>query len=207
MRHLPEVVEKARELRKKQLSFYEIGRLLNISNNTIRNWCYDLGINRHESLRINNEYRRNKIRKQDIYLVPLNSGISSEQARLFAALLYGCEGAKYPSTTVASFVNSDPKLVSTFISLLRKAFKLDENKIRIQLQIHNSHDYLQVRNFWSRLLNVSVEKFIKPTITLPRGKMRRQNYLGTCSVRYIDNKIQLRLLGIFEKFCSQGEVA
>ena len=207
MRQLPEVVERARELRKKQFSFNEIGKQLRISNSTIRSWCYDLGINRHESLRINNEFRRRKISMQDWGNVPSISLILPSQARIFASLLYGCEGSKYPSTGFVAFVNSDPNLVRAFIKLLRKGFILDENKFRVQMQVHNTHDYLALVEYWSKLLVIPPNKFLKPTTTTPRGKMRRQNYLGTISLRYIDNKIQLRLLGIFEKFCNSGGVA
>ena len=52
-----------------------------------------------------------------------------------------------------------------------------------------------------------MKQFFKPTITVPKGKMRRRDYLGTCTIRYIDNKIQLRLLCIFDKFVNFGEVA
>jgi len=207
MRHPPQIVEKARGLRKQNLSFYEIGRMLNLHNSTVRNWCYDLGIRRYESLRLNNEIRRKRIKLQDAYLVPNLFEISSEQSRLFAALLYGCEGSKYPSTTIVAFVNSDPSLISTFLLLLRRGFELDEGKLRVQLQIHNNHNNSKLVKFWSKLLKIPANNFLKPTITKPRGKMRRQNYSGTCSLRYIDNKVQLRLLGIFENFCSQGEVA
>lgn len=206
-RHLPEVVERARELRRQKLSFYEIGRMLDIHNSTIRHWCYDLGIDRHESRRINNEFRRKKIREQDIKLVPSMVAISSEQARIFAAMLYGCEGAKYPSTTVMSFVNSDPNLIKTFVALIRKGFIIDEKKFRIQLQVHTSHDLETVRNYWSKLLDIPEKQFIRSTITTPHGKMRRQNYIGTCGLRYLDYRVQLRLLGIFERFCSDGGVA
>lgn len=196
MRHSPEIVEKARDLRRQQLSFYEIGMVLNIHNSTIRNWCYDLGINRHESLRINNEIRRKKIKEQDAHLVLPFLALTPENARLFAAIFYGCEGAKYPSTNAVDFVN-----------LLRKGFNLDEEKFRVRLQIHVYHNYSQLKNFWSKFLGIPVGKFRKPTTTIPRGKMRRQNYIGTCSLRYLDNKIQLRLLGLFERFCNSGEVA
>jgi len=201
-RRPPDVVNRARELRRqKKLSFEAIGRLLHIHSSTIRNWCHDLPINRHETLRINNELRRIKVKKRDINVVPLPQSISSEQARLFAALLYGCEGCKYPSSSTVSFVNSDPQLSKTFISLLRKGFVLKEAKFRVHLQIHTTHDFENVKEFWSNLLNIPKSQFIKPTITVPRGKMRRQHYMGTCSIRYIDYKIILRLMGIFEKFC------
>lgn len=207
MKYLSSVIKKSRQLRKQGLSFYEISRILNVSNSTIRNWCFDLKIDRHKALIINNKFRREKLKQMDLYSIPNLSGLTEDQTRFLVALLYGCEGAKYPATNIVSFVNSDPNLIRVFIMLFRKSFDLDEKKFRVHLQIHQYHNIATLINYWSKLLNVPIEKFLKPTITSPRGKMRRQNYLGTCSLRYIDNKIQLRLLGIFENFCSQGGVA
>jgi len=206
VRYQPKIVDKARELRKQNLSFQEIGKILNIPSSTIRHWCYDLEIDRHESLRLNNELRRNVIKEAGLKYVPSLKKLSAGESQFAAALLYGCEGCKYPATSVMAFVNSDPRLVRTFITLLRKGFELEEEKFRVHLQIHDYHDIEEIIHFWSSLLNISIDHFYKPTITPPRGKMRRQNYLGTCSLRYQDFKLQLKLLGIFEKFCS-GEVA
>ncbi len=207
MKYPSSVVSEARELREKQLSLYEISKLLNVPSSSVRNWCIDLRIDRKQSLITNNKLRREKTKRLDLNLVPEQKAISSDMAKFLAALLYGCEGAKYPATNIIAFVNSDPSLVKTFLFLLRKGFKLDENKLRVQLQIHNTHTYSKLIKYWSRLLEIPTGKFLKPTVTQPRGKMKRQNYPGTCSLRYIDNKIQLRLLGIFEGFCSQGGVA
>ncbi len=199
-RYSAETVNNARQLRRKRLSFQEIGRRLSIPSTTIRNWCYDLGIDRHESLRLNNEIRRQEIRDLDNSIVPDKSLLSLEQARLLASLLYACEGCKYPAYNVVSFVNSDPKLVKVFIELLRKGFDLDESRFRVHLQVHDYHNFNELRDFWSRELSLKSDQFIKPTVTSPRGKMHRRNYLGTATLRYLDNKIQLRLLGIFDRF-------
>lgn len=207
IRYKSDIVEEARKLRLQKLSFKEISKVLKIPSNTIRNWCFGIRIDRYKSLRINNEYRRKNIKDTDKYFVPKIEDLSVEQARLYAALLYGCEGSKYPATNIVAFINSDPYLVQSFIKLIRKGFDLNENKFRVHLQVHTNHNFNEVKEFWSKLLNISVSQFLPPTITTPRGKMRRLNYLGTCSVRYLDYQIQLRLLGIFERFCGYGEVA
>ena len=118
-------------------------------------------------------------------------------------MLYGCEGSKYPATSGISFANSDPYLIVTFISLLRKSFDLDESKFYIHLQVHSTHDYLEIRKFWSDILNISEKRFIRPTTRIPRGGKHRKNYMGTCTVRYEDYRIQLSLLGIYESFIKQ----
>ena len=150
-----------------------------------------------------NEKKRNEIKISDISIVPCPNEINRDRAKFIAAMLYGCEGSKYPATSGISFANSDPYLIVTFISLLRKSFDLDESKFYIHLQVHSTHDYLEIRKFWSDILNISEKRFIKPTTRIPRGGKHRKNYMGTCTVRYEDYRIQLSLLGIYESFIKQ----
>ena len=92
-----------------------------------------------------------------------------------AALLYWCEGAKYPATNRLNFANSDVELVKTFIYLLRKSFSLNESKFSVHLQIHDTHDYEELKFFWSRELKIPLKQFIRPTITSATGKKHRSN--------------------------------
>lgn len=117
-----------------------------------------------------------------------------------SALLYGCEGSKYPAQNGVAFSNSDPYLVLSFLKLLQKSFKLDKNKFSVHLQIHTTHDYQILKKYWSDLLKIPESKFIKPTIAVPKGNKHRDDYKGTCTLKYHDYTIQLKLLGIFDKF-------
>jgi hypothetical protein len=195
-------VQKIKEIRRNEkVSFAELGKRFGIPGSTIRNWCPDTVGNRWDSLIINNERRRKEIKNSETAIIPKSSSVTRDQAKFLAGMLYGCEGSKYPSSS--GVANSDPTLVVTFVKLLRKGFELDENKFSLHLQIHTTHDYQKLRKYWSNLLQINEESFIKPTIKEPRGGKHRRNYLGTCTVKYRDYKIQLRLMGIFEKFTQQ----
>lgn len=205
-RHPENFIKKIREVRKKKkISFNKIGERFNIHSSTIRNWCYDLSSNRGEALIIENERIRKKLKDFETSVIPKINSISKNQAKFLAAMLYGCEGAKYPSSNRINFTNSDPDLILTFLKLLKKSFDLDKKKFSIHLQIHTNHDYQKLRKFWADFLSVSEDCFIKPTIREPRGKKHRSNYMGTCTLRYRDYQIQLKLLGIFEKFIKKGQ--
>lgn len=171
-----------------------------IPNSTIRNWCWESGILRGESLRHTNEERRIELKLSEAQIAPKINGISNKEAKLIVALLYGCEGAKYPASTSLSFSNSDPKLVFAFYKLLKMAYEIDLSKIHIHLQIHSTHNYPEIRSFWSELLKVPENQFQNPTVREPRGSKHRENYLGTCSLRYGDYRIQLKMQGIYQKF-------
>lgn len=83
---------------------------------------------------------------------------------------------------------------------MRKSYSLDESKWRIILQIHSDQDYPVLKEYWSKLLKIDKKYFYKPTITVSSGKKHRNIYKGTCSVRYANYQIQLRLIGIFDEF-------
>ena len=91
-------------------------------------------------------------------------------------------------------------MVNTFFKLLKQAFEIDINKTRIHLQIHSTHDFNEVKKFGSDLLKIPENQFYKPTITNPGNKMKRSDYMGTCTLKYFDLKILLQLTGIFEEF-------
>lgn len=149
---------------------------------------------------INNERRREQIRNSEKFVSKSINTLTRNEAKFIAALLYGCEGSKYPAQRGLAFANSDPGLILSFIKLLRKAFDLDEKKFSVHLQIHTTHDYNEMKNFWSNLLFLPETCFSKPTVTIPKGGKHRSIYKGTCTLRYWDYRIQLKLLGIFERF-------
>lgn len=207
-RYSEKFINKARKLREdEKLSYREIGRRLGVNSATVGNWLPGSVGGRWDGQVISNEKKRNKFRYSEKKAVPQFSSINKSTAKLLAGILYGCEGAKYPATKVVAFTNSDPDLMVTFLALLRKSFSLNKDKISIHLQVHTTHNYQEVKNYWSCILGVPEERFIKPTVTRPTGNKHRRNYKGTCTVKYGDYRVQLKLLGIFEVFVGSYKMA
>jgi len=197
-----EEIEKAKKLRNKHnYSFATLQKITGIPATTIRNWCKDdfLGT-RWDTLLISNERKRQKIKLSEIKSVNSFKRINKKTAKILAAILYWCEGSKYPSTNKMDLTNSDPKLLKIFLKLLRTSFNLDESKFRVKLQIHDTHDFEKIKKYWSKILSIPQSQFMKPTITKPTGRKHRKEYFGTCTVRYHDYKLQLKLIGIYEEF-------
>jgi hypothetical protein len=140
------------------------------------------------------------VKNSEILCAPNINNLSKDQAKFLAGLLYGCEGAKYPSSNRVDFTNSDPNLISSFIKLLLKGFDIDTDKITLRLQIHTNQSFKKLKRFWAQTIGIQHVKFMKPTITSPLGGKHRLIYYGTCTIRYNDYRLQLKLLGIFEKF-------
>lgn len=201
-KYLDKHIQDAINLRKThKYSFKTLSKLTGIPANTIRGWCKDEIIGtRWDTLLITNERLRQEHKNSEKKVVNRIKTIDKELAKVFVALIYWCEGTKYPSENRVTFVNSDPTLTKLFLELLRKAFPINESKLRIQLQIHKTHNFGDIRKFWSELLLIPESQFSKPTVTTPNGGKHRHNYLGTCSVRYTDFRVQLKLMGIYEEF-------
>jgi predicted transcriptional regulator len=199
MRYSSVVVTKARKLSGEGLTYREISRILGVSNSNIAIWCRG-HLNKDPRKIISNlEQSRELIRKTDCEIFK-RLPPTTELNKLCCALIYGCEGAKYPATNCVALTNSEPKLVKTFISLFRQSFKVDEKKFKAYLQIHDNFNYNETLLYWSNLLDIPKNSFYKPIVTKAGGKKHRQGYMGTCTLKYYDYKLQLRLIGIYEEY-------
>jgi len=195
------IIQKARKLRKQNFSYREIGKILNVPDTAVGRWCFKIKAGKGHFLREikrNQKIRREITKKERAFIKAKANKINQGEAKLLAALLYWCEGSKYPTASRVDFVNSDERMMKTFIFLLRKGFNLNEKKFRVHLQIHDTHNFEKIKQLWSKLLGIPEKQFLKPTITKPTGKRHRDNYNGTCTLRYHDYRISLRLIAIYE---------
>ncbi|MCS6956266.1 MAG: hypothetical protein NZM02_00230 [Patescibacteria group bacterium] len=105
------------------------------------------------------------------------------------SILYLAEGNKVKG--VLQFANTDPKMILLFITLLRSCYQLDESKFRIRLHLHYYHQARRTKQFWSELLKIPTNQFLK-TYWKSRGKEKtfRKNFGGICFVKY--NSVYLK---------------
>lgn len=206
IRHPAKLINEAKRLAtEKHLSYKEIARVLKVSDSSISIWCRDLeGSNPRTYVKTSKDIR-NLAKKADIGIFE-GFKIGTRLAKIFCGIIYGCEGSKYPASNCLILTNSEPKLLNSFITLLRLAYKLDESKWRVRLQIHSDQDYAKLAIFWSDTLKIPTSKFYKPTVTKAREGKHRVGYLGTCSIKYYDYKLQLNLIGIYEEFMRKSSL-
>lgn len=201
--HSEKTVQKARKLRERHLSYKEIGKKLGIPSSTVRRWCFGIKAGKGISLleiQRNKRIRREIIGEERNFLENFDiKKIDKHQAKLLACILYWCEGSKYPGETRMCFTSSDEGMMKVFIFLLRRGFKIDEEKFRVHLQIHKTQDFENLRKYWSELLGIAKTQFIKPTVTMPTGNRHRRGYKGTCTLRYNDYRILLKLTAFYGK--------
>ncbi len=194
--HNTKVFSKVREKRSKGVSITKLAKEFKISESSISRWVRDIKSDSKAFLaaRLFESNSKNKFH-------PLvdKIKISDDISRVLTAILYWCEGSKYPASNFVAFSNSDSALVKVFLGLFRKSFDIDERKLRVHLQLHDTHNKKVTTKFWSNLLGVNIDKFHKPTITSPGKKMKRRDYMGTCTIKYFDVRLLLNIMGIYEK--------
>ena len=151
--------------------------------------------------------RYERKRKQFMNLDLIKVGrINKTRAKLYTAILYWCEGSKYPASTTLNFTTTDMKMQRLFLNLFRRGFNPTESKFRIWLQIHSDQNEKSLIKYWSTILKIPISQFMKPSITDKKGGRYRKIYHGTCSLRYADYSMILRLMGIYERFSRQASL-
>jgi hypothetical protein len=115
---------------------------------------------------------------------------------LFTAgiMLYWAEGKKsQKDTCTLELNNSDPALLKLYYQFLCKYLKVKTEMIRIRLFLYPDIDENKVKLFWSELLNIPLNQFIKSYVSVSRSFVTRNKLkYGTCSL-YVPSK-DLRLI-------------
>lgn len=210
--------ERAINLRAKGYSLSEIHQKTGVSKSVISGWVKNVNLNYSARRRLlskiklgqfisaernrqKTKEKMNGYRKQAaVDLAKIN--INKITAKIICALIYWCEGGKNSFEGV-KFTNSDPRLIKTFLYLLRKSFKIDEKKFRVCVHLHQYHNPAKQIKFWSRATGVPLARFIKPFLKSNTGKRIRENYPGCASVRYYHSDTARQLLATAEAFLSK----
>lgn len=206
------IKRKAIALRKLGYSLGEIALKLHISKSTASLWLKDVKMNVAALTRLNqsinnarlkgsNKKRRLHLdrlkRVQDESLKFIHSFDLHDQkmCKLLCSFLYWGEGGKVDLN--ASFINSDNKMVKTYVFLLRKAFKIDERKFRALVHIHDYHNEEKVKKYWSKITKIPLTQFTKSYRKPHSGRNKHPGYMGTIKIKYYDVQIANELKAIY----------
>lgn len=87
--------------------------------------------------------------------------------------------------------NTDPEIIVTFLNYLREKLGVQNNRIKIQLQIHESDNQDELECFWEQVSKVPRKQFNKTIIRPVGNKVGKTK--GTCKIRVHDKALFLRL--------------
>ena len=212
--------EKALLLRKQEMSYSQIKKILKVSKSTLSLWLrnYPLSKERIRELRDRNEGRIEKFREtmrqkrerrlketyeaQKKFLLPLKN----REIFMLGLGLYWGEGTKYRMDGL-SISNTDPSIIKFFIYWLNKILDIPKEKITVRLQLYNDMNIQKEINYWSDTLKIPLRQFAPPYIK--KTSISRINHKGgfghgTCNVRInntpIAEKIFMSLKAISDRY-------
>jgi hypothetical protein len=201
-------------------SLEAISSALKIAKGTASVWLRDLRLSETAKRRLsgNSERGRRKgrqriatdraVRQADLAAEAtkaVDSVVGNRDRRfwqLCAALLFWCEGSKRPLSTLR-FANSDPALISAFLTALRLGFGLDESRFRALVHLHEYHDEAKTMAFWSKLTSIPLAQFHQPYHKPHSGKRQRDGYMGCLSLRYNDANLARKLSALYYAFAQK----
>ena len=120
--------------------------------------------------------------------------------KIVCGVMYLCEGAKYPTSRHMGFGNTDPRIIRTFLKMLRRHYDIDERKWRVRVMHRWDQDGEALNRYWSKVTRIP-RKQSYPSYADRRTKgqaTRRHNYKGVCCVQYCDTTLQYELQAIGE---------
>lgn len=216
--------QKVVALREEGNTYGEINKILGMQlrKSTLSCWCRGVLLTEKQKERINsvifknlkemikkaamvNEIKRESRLKS---IFERNKHLAShiqttDSAKIALAMLYACEGAKCRKGSLM-FGNSDPIMVDLFLTLLRRCYKIDENKFRCTLQGRADQDISKLEKFWSDVTKIPLKQFYKARIDKRSiGKpTKKSEYKGVCRIDYYSADIYEELKQMFHIICS-----
>lgn len=200
--------------RKKGNSFKKLALKFNLPEGTVYSWIKDVQLSAEAKavLKKNSEYgrvlgrrtvlerrKREKLKLQRKTTSELSSlNVDRIQRKLLCAFLFWAEGAK--ELNHVTFINSDPKMVKTFLILFRSSFDLDERKFRILVHLHEYHEEKEILKYWSEVTGIPLNQFNRSYLKPHTGKNKHDGYRGCVSIRYYDYKIAQELFYLYNTF-------
>jgi hypothetical protein len=176
----------------KGLSAREVGERLNKTTWQIIRTMKKYNITRRTSA----ETQKIQFRNKPLSYNKKRARTSSEQSLYEAGLmLYWAEGVKAGKKDTVDFANSDKKMVSIFLSMLRHIYRVDEKRLRILLYCYANQDSNKLIKYWSTILQIPTSQFFKPYIRqdFNENKTHKMPH-GLVHIRYSDMKLFEQIL-------------
>jgi len=186
---------------KERLSTIQIAERLEVSDSSVRYWLKKRNIKKRSiSEAITNLYLT-KFGKKPFQLKKSISGYDNE-LKISGVMLYWGEGAKTGGTI--KFVNSDPKMIKLFLNFLRKICGIHEERLKALIHMYPDHNENGLKEFWSHLTNIPLERFYKSHIHKGRaGTYKNKSQYGTIAINYSDKKLLDTLLLWMKQYCKR----
>jgi hypothetical protein len=178
-------------------SMFEISQILDCSVHKVVYWMEKYGIK-----------RRNHSEASYLKLNPngdpfqIKTELLLEEAYLFGLGIgiYWGEGDKR-SLNALRVANSDVDVIKTFVRFLLEICRVEQRKLFYSIICFNDSNISDVKEYWSKMLKISSEKFGKIVQIPPQGKgtYRRKSQYGVCTVVVSNPKLKRWIMNEIDK--------
>lgn len=198
------------------ISAEELAQMYSVPRGTVYQWVRNLTLSSEARSRLESNSilgskkgRETSLKNKQLQELKIRETVVSELAtiqlpisvgKLLCAFLYWAEGAK--DREYLTFINSDPKMIHTFLYLFRRFFKPDETKFRVLVHLHPYHNPSEILSFWATTTKIPLSQFNKPYLKKNSGINKKDGYQGCISVRYYDAKIAKEIFWLYTTFSS-----
>ncbi len=188
------------------LSSVEIGKKLNVSP-----WVVIRFMKRNSLLlRTRVQSNANSFNRKPLtFSIKKGLSPSEKELKIAGVLLYWAEGGKpYQHTRnwTVDLANSDPKMIMLFLRFLREICRVDEKKLSVQLYCYADQNIEALKNYWSILTKIPLEKFIKPYVRQDFNPSGRKMVHGLVHIRYCDKKLLLQIDAWIKEYCKKFKI-
>ena len=91
-------------------------------------------------------------------------------------------------------------MIKTFLILLRKSFSIDENRLRLNMHLHEYHNKKTMKKFWSNLTKIPYSRINKTYIKPHSRKTIRKGYKGCVRICYYSKEISQKIKALYYNF-------
>jgi len=216
-----ELKDKAIKLRRQGISVSKIESRLNIPRSTLSGWFKNIKLSEKQKAKLiqdknsalararmkaiiwHHKEKCKRLKEAEKQAKKTIKGIDTKNKNileLVLAILYLGEGAKTDTDT--SLGSSDPMILKFFLAILKSTYNIKYEKMYCQLNLRADQNPQEIKEFWSKQLNIPIEKFKYFSIDRrTRGKKTYSYYKGVCQIRFNNVAIQRKLLSISNIFC------
>lgn len=214
MRYTQLIKDKARELREKGISLFQISTELHVPLTTVREWVYDIVLSplqkellkkrSQDSLQKGKAKAQEERKKVRVELENelMNKGkeeigiITNRDTFIAGIALYWAEGFKNKHERRLGFCNSDPNMIRFYINWLRSSLGIDKKDlvIRITLNVAYKERAQEFEKFWSDFLEIPLSQFTKPFFqkSVWKREYNTDTYRGVVRI-HVQNSLQYLL--------------
>lgn len=183
--------EQAVALRRQGRSYREIRDQLGVSKGTLSDWLSDVVLTEEQQERLALMRRQARTQAgrtmQAARIARSTSAIAAAQAQipmlceseLFVAgvALYWAEGSKtkpWRSSEQVTFINSDASVIRLYLAWL-ELIGVTSQRLSFRIAIHETADVAMATQYWSAVIGVPAEQFMRATIKRHKPSTKRRN--------------------------------